>query len=53
MFEAVETVWQNKPMLEIIKDRKLVIRFGLTKAKAILACYETIKDFVAKYGKEP
>jgi hypothetical protein len=33
------------------KDDKRVISFGLAKAKAILACYEEIKEFVAKNDK--
>jgi hypothetical protein len=33
------------------KDDKRVLTFGLTKAKAILACLDEIKEFVAKNDK--
>lgn len=51
-YEVLETEYKGNKILEIIKDRKLVIKFGLSKAKAIVAMIDEIKKFVKENSNE-
>lgn len=43
--------FKGSKTISILKDDKRVLSFGLNKAKAILACIDSIKDFVAVNDK--
>lgn len=43
--------FKGSKTISLNKGDKRVISFGLTKAKAILACIDEIRDFVAKNDK--
>jgi hypothetical protein len=38
--------WKGSPVIALLKGDKRVLSFGLAKAKAIIACIESIQKFV-------
>ena len=50
-FKAEVGEFKGSKTISILDGDKRVLTFGLTKAKAILACLDAIRDFVAKNDK--